>query len=141
MKRSQLMRTPISRSRSKPIRGADDKYLAWIRTIPCRCCFSEIWDDQMFSMLRIGWSPAMAGINAGVQSSPTEAAHVGRRGLGQKCPDREAIPLCSEHHRTGRWAHHVLGTGFWIHHGINRDVLVSCLNEMYPGILKPGANE
>jgi len=28
-----------------------------------------------------------------------EAAHIGRRGLGQKSSDREAIPLCSAHHR------------------------------------------
>lgn len=28
-----------------------------------------------------------------------EAAHVGRRPLGRKCSDREAIPLCGHHHR------------------------------------------
>lgn len=27
-----------------------------------------------------------------------EADHVGRRGVGQKCSDRETIPLCSRHH-------------------------------------------
>jgi hypothetical protein len=27
-----------------------------------------------------------------------EADHVGRRGVGQKCDDRETIPLCTRHH-------------------------------------------
>jgi hypothetical protein len=30
---------------------------------------------------------------------PIEADHAGRRGLGQKCDDRECIPLCAKHHR------------------------------------------
>jgi predicted nucleic acid binding AN1-type Zn finger protein len=28
-----------------------------------------------------------------------EAHHAGERGLGQKCSDRETIPLCAAHHR------------------------------------------
>lgn len=28
-----------------------------------------------------------------------EAHHAGPHGAGQKCPDRESIPLCTRHHR------------------------------------------
>lgn len=28
-----------------------------------------------------------------------EADHAGRRGMGQKCPDEQVIPLCTKHHR------------------------------------------
>ena len=28
-----------------------------------------------------------------------EAHHFGRRGMGQKAPDRQSVPLCVEHHR------------------------------------------
>ena len=31
-----------------------------------------------------------------------EAAHTGRRGLGQKAPDEQCIPLCPDDHRH-RW--------------------------------------
>ena len=55
----------------KPVR--DPAYLAFIRSLPCAVC---------------------------PRTPPrVEAAHVGRRGLGQKCSDREAIPLCSLHHQ------------------------------------------
>jgi hypothetical protein len=58
------------------------RYLAWIRTQPCVVC----------------------GARRGI-----EAAHTGPRGLGQKSPDRSAIPLCFRHHRTGGESYHRLG--------------------------------
>jgi hypothetical protein len=54
----------------KPVR--DTAYLKFIRSLPCCVCFRD------------------RGI---------EAAHIGRRGMAQKCSDRETIPLCSAHHR------------------------------------------
>ena len=54
----------------KPVR--DPAYLAFIRSLPCAVCF---------------------------RTRNVEAAHVGRRGMGQKSSDRETIPLCSLHHR------------------------------------------
>lgn len=63
--------------------------------------------------------------------APVEAAHVGERGLGQKSPDREAIPLCSHHHRTGPQAHHVLGKKFWAHHGLDPKAIIAELNKLY----------
>jgi hypothetical protein len=47
-------------------------HLAFIRSLPCIVCFRE---------------------------RNIEAAHVGRRGMGQKCSDLETLPLCSLHHR------------------------------------------
>jgi hypothetical protein len=83
--------------------GRDPKYLEWIRTQCCLIC----------------------------HDGPVEAAHVGERGLGQKCPDRETIPLCAEHHRTGDESHHVLGRKFWMHHGMSRDRILLAYQERY----------
>ncbi len=94
-------------SRRGPTR--DVKYLNWIRSFMCLVCRN---------------SPLP-------QSSRTEAAHVGERGLGQKCSDRETIPLCALHHRIGPESHHVLGKGFWQHHGINKSKTINTLNALY----------
>jgi len=66
-----------------------------------------------------------------LQRERTEAAHVGKRGIGQKCSDWEAIPLCRWHHRIGPESHHTLGKNFWKHHAINRDELIRELQEMH----------
>lgn len=57
-------------------------------------------------------------------SRPVEVAHVGVRGLMQRSSDLETIPLCANHHRTGKEAQHVLGKYFWAHHGIDREVTI-----------------
>lgn len=56
--------------------------------------------------------------------APVEVAHVGVRGLMQRSSDLETIPLCTEHHRTGKEAQHVLGKHFWERHGIDREVTI-----------------
>jgi len=56
---------------------------------------------------------------------------VGVRGLGQKCSDYEAIPLCSYHHRVGNNSHHALGKKFWSHWGLDKDTLIAKYNRMY----------
>jgi hypothetical protein len=61
----------------------------------------------------------------------TECAHVGRRGLGQKCSDYESLPLCAVHHRTGRESHHRLGKRFWAFHCLSRVALVTELRRVY----------
>lgn len=98
-------KTRIKPRRSKPRRGRvrNAAYLGWIRTLPCLVCSS--------------W--------------PVEAAHTGARGFGMKADDVTAIPLCSEHHRTGRTAHHVLGRRFWDAHEIDRDEVIADLNARY----------
>ena len=93
-----IARTPVKRKRSKPRRGRvrDPKYLAWLRGLAC------ILAGSSFS------SPC---------GGKTEAAHVGARGLGQKCSDREALPMCANHHRLAGDSHHRAGKLFWAHHG------------------------
>jgi hypothetical protein len=109
---------PRARRPGPPRRGRvrDREYLAWIRQFSCVVCIppSSNW-----------WMPFCG-------STVSEAAHVGQRGLGQKCSDRETIPLCAEHHRNGRDSVHVLGKRFWPHHGLDRYRLIAELNQRYP---------
>lgn len=95
MRRTPLKRTPFKKRKRKPKPGDDPARIAWVRTLMCMICRT--------------------------QSTITEAAHVGDRGLGQKCQDAETIPLCAEHHRTGKDSAHVMGKRFWSHHGISRE--------------------
>lgn len=49
-----------------------------------------------------------------------EAAHFGAHGISQKASDKQALPLCQEHHRTGAKAYHKLGpVNFAAFHGID----------------------
>lgn len=104
---------PLPRFRREPraavIALSDPDYLDWIRSLPCLIC---------------------AKLNR-PQFGRTEAAHVGMRGLGQKCSDRETIPLCACHHRTGEHAHHVLGKRFWTFWKLDRYELIQKYNRMY----------
>lgn len=85
----------------------DQNYLAWIRMQPCAVC----------GVFRLGL---------------IQAAHVGFRGAGQKCSDREAIPLCRKHHERGELeSHHTLGKRFWLHFGLEREQLIRGYNEAY----------
>jgi hypothetical protein len=111
-----MKRTPLKRRGSKPARRAGGtvqhpEYLDFIRQ--CWCVLTSTGDCV----------------------GAVEAAHVGDRGLGQKCRDEETIPLCGYHHRTGPDSQHVLGKAFWDHHNINRADLVT----LYQGILSCAA--
>lgn len=77
-------KTPLRRKarirsrRSTPRRSGrvrDRNYLLAVKELPC----------------------CLAGL--GNCSGPIEADHAGRRPLGRKCSDDEAIPLCQKHHR------------------------------------------
>lgn len=87
----------------------DKKYLEWVRTLRCHCCVAD-WLQQV---------------------KRTEAAHVGLRGLSQKCSDRETIPLCARHHREGNLSAHTLQREFWKYWKLDRDTLVAGLNQKY----------
>ncbi len=87
----------------------DKDYLAWIASLGCICC-------------------RIAGEK---QTERTEVDHVGQRGIGQRSSDRETLPLCSSHHRTGKAARHRLGRAFWAQWGLDRDELIRTLNETY----------
>lgn len=78
------------------------EYMAWIATQPC--CICGFW--------------------------PVEVAHVGKRGLGQKCSDLETLPLCANHHREGPEAIHTLGKKFWDYHEIDREEMISKYQRM-----------
>ncbi len=75
-RRSYLKRyAPPRRKRKDPRRSGrvrDEAWLAEVRKLACAACFNP---------------------------GPCEPDHVGRRGLGQKCSDRETIPLCARCHR------------------------------------------
>ena len=61
-----------------------------------------------------------------------EAAHSGIRGLGQKADDRDALPLCRHHHRTGPHSHHKLGKRFWGFHGLDKIGLIKQMQSLWP---------
>lgn len=122
-----VLRSPIPRRRSKSRRGPprDRKYLAWIRSQPCFLCAAYYVDAiERFNKIELSYVVEQGGV--------TEAAHVGRRGLGQKCSDRETLPLCGEmHHRLGPLSHHVLGKRFWKTHNLDRDSLIVEFNRRF----------
>lgn len=115
------------RSATKNQVGKHAAYLEWIRSLPCICCLCLTWSDWLKS--KLDTFGLLFGPDRMLRRN--EAAHVGRRGLSQKCSDRETVPLCALHHRTGILSHHVLGKGFWAYWKIDRDALVKALNERY----------
>ncbi len=127
-------------ARSKRSKGLKDpKYKAWIQSLPCLICWLAVWKGGEFrDLLALGWQPYVmreeyAGPGTGgVQESITEAAHVGDRGLSQKCSDRWTIPLCGlEHHREGKESAHKLQKKFWEHHGLDRAATIGELWDKY----------
>lgn len=98
------------RSATRKKTDRDAAYLDYIRSLPCCVCALD--------------TP---------QTTPTEAAHVGPRGLSQKCPDRETIPLCALHHREGQFSQHRMGRMFWSHYGLNLEVLLAMYQAHYRG--------
>lgn len=120
-----MTRKPIPKKRKTPRRGRilNPAFLMFVRSFACVVCAN----GKLFSAAD-GESYAR-GI---FQESPTEAAHVGKRGLGQKCDDIESLPLCGEeHHRLGPRSAHVLGRSFWSHHILDRDKLVAELQPRF----------
>lgn len=90
------------RSATRNKTGKDVSYVAWLHTLPCIVGHSEIH-----------------------YPAKIEAAHVGVRGLSQKAPDREALPVCIFHHTQGRYSLHVMGKKFWEFHGLDKDYLIA----------------
>ena len=107
---------PIPRRREKPRKGRepDPAYLQFIRSLPCVCC---VIMSALFSNHR--------------QATVSEAAHVGARGLGQRCPDRETIPLCALHHTRGEHAHHRMQKEFWVFWDLDRIKLIEEFQTRY----------
>jgi hypothetical protein len=120
------------RSATKSAVGKDPARLDWIRGLPCVACVG------MESFLRFLAGTHTWGDVAKIhnrQRSMCEAAHIGVRGLSEKCPDNEAIPLCGfEHHREGKESVHKMGKAFWAHHGLDRGKLIAALNRSYDAL-------
>jgi hypothetical protein len=126
--------------RTKPIKpkrrpGFDDpKYQKWLRAWPCLACFAhwcEYTDVSFTTAARERWYWAVRFLRDTTQCGPTEVAHVGVRGLGQRCKDRDALPLGVGHHRIDKDAAHVLGKKFWAYHGIDRTEALEMLRRIY----------
>lgn len=107
-------------ARSKRSKGLKDPvYLAWMRRQSCLLC-----NDAIEKRTFVGGMPYR-------QMCQTEAAHVGQRGLSQKCSDHDTIPLCAWHHRISRESHHRLGKLFWGFHGINRRLVIAGYRKLF----------
>ncbi len=107
------------RSATRKRLGRDKAYLDWIRSLYCAVCM-------------LPWKISGSGVAySNVQQYPTEAAHVGDRGLSQKCSDRETIPLCALHHRLGPQSHHRAGKKFWRIWNLDRDKLIREYRERF----------
>ncbi len=114
-----LARSPIRRKPPRKRKGSDPAYLAFIREQPCAVCSRKWWIKR--------------------QDSKTQAAHVGARGLGQKAPDKTAIPLCRFHHLASKAAAHTLGKRFWERHELDKETLITYYQSAYQaqgGVLK-----
>ncbi len=112
------------RSATKKRIGKDPKRREWIRSLPCVCCWM-LYGDPAISF----WQVNSEGFRD--EYSTVEAAHVGKRGLSQKCSDAETAPLCGEHHRTGKDSAHRLGKRFWEHWGIDKKNLLAELQAAF----------
>lgn len=111
-------------------------FLAWLHAWPCIACYARVYlanggsKRTVISSFERDWY-CFDAVTLG-QQSQTEAAHVGARGASQKCPDREAIPLCGiEHHREGPESAHKLQKRFWEHHGINKRRIIAAIVRQY----------
>ncbi|QIO34348.1 DUF968 domain-containing protein [Bradyrhizobium sp. 1(2017)] len=81
-------------------RQRDERYLAYIRTLPCCICGDNTSTEA--AHLRVGLISA---------STPKRAT-----GMGEKSSDKWALPLCSRHHRE---QHRMNELEFWASYGIN----------------------
>ena len=112
------------RSATKKRIGKHPLYLHWIHTLPCCVCQSHIerCEDININQSRTQWT----------QTTKTEAAHLGPRGLSQKVPDRRVVPLCGYHHRDAVASLHALGPKvFWMLHGLDPEELIRSFNARF----------
>jgi hypothetical protein len=129
-----IRRSPIKRKRREPRPGDNPAYLDWLRTWPCYVCLTN-WaavNNVRLDKLRATYRDSIARALQSGRCGIVEAAHVGERGLGQKCADKFAMPLGRYHHEHataggGPESHHTLGKRFWEFHGIDRDETLALL--------------
>jgi hypothetical protein len=101
----KIIRKPPQRADTSRGPARDGRYRAWIRTLPCTVC----------------------GVDRNI-----EACHTGPRGLGQKASDYTCVPLCAEHHRTGKYGIDKIGhTQFEQRFTVDLAALVRRLNRIW----------
>lgn len=142
-RRSPIRRNvvPINRCPRKRNPGMDNpEFRAWLKDWPCWVCYEKHCRTHNLNPVEF-----RAHVEARQyfyehcsrwECGVTEVAHVGARGLGQKCPDRESIPLGTKHHEHataggGPESHHALGKGFWRFHGVDRGEVLAELHRLY----------
>jgi hypothetical protein len=123
-RRTPIKRTALKRRPRKKRATDNPEYLAWVHSWTCWVCLMQFCKSFEISDPR----ECRDGI---FRKGRTEAAHVGIRGLGQKCADKDSMPLCGAHHRTGALSAHVLGKRFWEVHGIDRSKVLTYLHAAY----------
>ena len=127
------------RASRRPRAGSEPQYLAFVRKLPCMVCYADFWGYWLGvpNEARCNLLEMVEILNRGavqrLQETPTEAAHLGfstsLRGLGQKYPDLEAIPLCRGHHTQ----QHQATAGWWERTlpDLDRDAILKALGEVY----------
>jgi len=138
-----IIRSSIKRKARRKKPSDDPQRLEWLRELPCFICYQFVYRMLRKERSRADFGTDLLEIISSrgrqEQDSRTEAAHVGlstsRRGLKQKYPDAEAIPLCGlEHHREGRESIHKLGPDrFFDRHGVEggRDAAIELFQWLY----------
>lgn len=99
-----------SNLRQRQPRVRNERHLSLIRSLPCLICFRPAPSEA--AHLRYG-EPARG-------KPPT--------GISEKPDDKWTLPLCAEHHRTGKDAQHGMGEReWWELHGIDPIALCEAL--------------
>jgi hypothetical protein len=145
LKRSTPIKgTPLKKRFPKRKKGFDDpNFRGWVKEWPCLICFIRWCKGQ-----EIAWFNAPVWMRLAVAElreledhpgpcAHVEFAHVGGRGLSQRCADKYGMPLGRWHHQHvtipggGPESHHTLGRKFFARHGIDRDAVLEILWKLY----------
>ena len=94
---------------SKPHRERDKKYLEFIRECPCIACLVT----TEFNI---------------IECDPHHVNEKGKGGIGTKCSDYRAIPLCHAHHVE---VHQVGRDSFADEYGLDYETVISRLNKIW----------
>ena len=114
----------------KPLKNP--QYLDWLSRWPCYICLTRWCEQNHLEIAGVRPEAREVAATWSVRKcGRTECAHVGVRGLGQKCADIEAIPLGAKHHQHAADSHHVLGKAFWSYHNLSRSEVFETLHALY----------
>ncbi len=130
-----IARSPIKKHPPKRKPGfSDTDYCAWLKQWPCWVCFERWCIDHGYDAREGRERPEVRNLAAAltcIECGLTEVAHVGVRGLSQRCADAESIPLGEMHHRTGPDAQHKIGKRFWEKFNLHRPDIFAELHQLY----------